>query len=199
MQSLSQILYWITTGMLIPVIVILLCLFIAALVTIGSFFGQFIQRMNLKTVLLKCSEKLQTTTKFDPDWIKDQKSGWSVIQSIELMSKLDWHPVRCEKVIADFEQNCIKKQELTRTMMRIGPMLGLMGTLIPMGPALLGLASGDFNSMASNMQVAFATTVVGIFIGAIGFIIQMVYQRWANEDINFLSYACELCQEGQEQ
>ena len=47
-------------------------------------------------------------------------------------------------------------------------MLGLMGTLIPMGPALVGLASGDIASMASNMQVAFATTVVGMAVAAIG-------------------------------
>ena len=50
----------------------------------------------------------------------------------------------------------------------MGPVLGLMGTLIPMGPALVGLSSGDIASMAYNMQVAFATTVVGLVIGAIG-------------------------------
>ena len=41
-------------------------------------------------------------------------------------------------------------------------MLGLMGTLIPMGPALVGLSTGDIASMAYNMQVAFATTVVAV-------------------------------------
>ena len=78
------------------------------------------------------------------------------------------------------------------TLMRIGPMLGLMGTLIPMGPALVSLASGDIASMAMNMQVAFATTVVGIFCGGIGFVVQMVTKRWFVEDVHWLQYFFDL-------
>lgn len=63
-----------------------------------------------------------------------------------------------------------------------------MGTLIPMGPALVGLATGDVASMASNMQVAFATTVVGIIIGAIGFVTLQVKQRWVADDLNIIEY-----------
>ena len=70
-------------------------------------------------------------------------------------------------------------------------MLGLMGTLIPMGPALVGLSTGDIGSMAYNMQVAFATTVVGIVIGAIGFITLQVKQRWVADDMNILEYVVE--------
>ena len=57
-------------------------------------------------------------------------------------------------------------------------MLGLMGTLIPMGPALVGLASGDIVSMAYNMQVAFATTVVGMAVAAVGLAILQVNKRF---------------------
>lgn len=57
-------------------------------------------------------------------------------------------------------------------------MLGLMGTLIPMGPALVGLASGDIVSMAYNMQVAFATTVVGIAVAAVGLVTMQVDKRF---------------------
>ena len=58
-----------------------------------------------------------------------------------------------------------------------------MGTLIPMGPALAGLASGDIASMAYNMQIAFATTVVGLVAGAVGFLTQQVKQRWYLQDM----------------
>ncbi|MDE6307409.1 MAG: MotA/TolQ/ExbB proton channel family protein, partial [Bacteroidales bacterium] len=74
---------------------------------------------------------------------------------------------------------------------KIGPILGLMGTLIPMGPALLGLATGDVASMASNMQVAFATTVVGLIIGAVGFITLQARQRWVAGEMNLLTYVAE--------
>ena len=71
-------------------------------------------------------------------------------------------------------------------------MLGLMGTLIPMGPALVGLSTGDIASMAYNMQVAFATTVVGLFSAAIGFITSQVKQRWYLKDLTNLEYVAEL-------
>ena len=67
-------------------------------------------------------------------------------------------------------------------------MLGLMGTLIPMGPALVGLATGDISSMAYNMQVAFATTVVGMVIAAVGVITLQVKQRWYAREVNDLEY-----------
>ena len=74
----------------------------------------------------------------------------------------------------------------------MGPILGLMGTLIPMGPALVGLASGDIASMAYNMQVAFATTVVGLLVSAVGLITRQVKERWLIRDITALEYLAEI-------
>ena len=68
----------------------------------------------------------------------------------------------CERLLANYEVDAEKELGQCRSLLKLGPMLGLMGTLIPMGPALVGLAAGDITSMAYNMQVAFATTVVGI-------------------------------------
>ena len=80
----------------------------------------------------------------------------------------------------------------SRTFIKLGPMLGLMGTLIPMGPALVGLAQGDISSMAYNMQVAFATTVVGLVIAAVGVITLQVKQRWYLQDMTNLEFISEL-------
>lgn len=79
----------------------------------------------------------------------------------------------------------------------MGPMLGLMGTLIPMGPALVGLSTGDISSMAYNMQVAFATTVVGLFSAAIGFVTLQVKQRWYLQDMVHLEFVAELLNDKQ--
>lgn len=74
----------------------------------------------------------------------------------------------------------------------MGPILGLMGTLIPMGPALVGLSTGDIASMAYNMQVAFATTVVGLVVSAIGFLTQQVKERWAVKSLSLLEYLADV-------
>ena len=60
---------------------------------------------------------------------------------------------------------------------------------------LAGLASGDIASMAYNMQIAFATTVVGLVAGAVGFLTQQVKQRWYLQDMTNLEFIAELLNE----
>ena len=64
-----------------------------------------------------------------------------------------------------------------------------------MGPALVGLASGDIASMAYNMQVAFATTVVGLVVSAIGFLTQQAKERWALRNLTMLEYLADIVRE----
>ena len=61
-----------------------------------------------------------------------------------------------------------------------------------MGPALVGLAAGDIASMAYNMQVAFATTVVGLVVSAIGFLTQQVRERWLSSNLAMLEYLAQV-------
>ena len=61
---------------------------------------------------------------------------------------------------------------------RVGPMLGLMGTLIPLGPGLAALGRGELQTLAQAVTVAFDTTVTGLLVGIIGFILGRVRRRW---------------------
>lgn len=61
---------------------------------------------------------------------------------------------------------------------RIGPMLGLMGTLIPLGPGLAALGRGELAQLAQAVTVAFNTTVLGLLIGILGFVIGRLRRRW---------------------
>lgn len=108
-----------------------------------------------------------------------------------LLEARDNAPLR-QRLVADFEIEADRDLATSKTLSKMGPMLGLMGTLIPMGPALVGLSTGDIASMAYNMQVAFATTVVGLFAAAIGFITQQVKQRWYLRDLSNLEFVAEL-------
>ena len=104
-------------------------------------------------------------------------------------------PAHVSRLLADYEILADKDLATSKTLSKMGPMLGLMGTLIPMGPALVGLSTGDIASMAYNMQVAFATTVVGLFAAAIGFITQQVKQRWYLQDMTNLEFLSEVLNE----
>jgi biopolymer transport protein ExbB/TolQ len=77
-------------------------------------------------------------------------------------------------------------------LVRLGPILGLMGTLIPISPALVGLAQGDVQTLSDNLVVAFSTTVVGLLIGAIGYVVSTVRERKYLQDISDIEYALEI-------
>lgn len=192
MSFLTNILYWISTSLLIPAIVILLISLVAALLMLGGFYGLYMNRLKFKNKARDFFKRVKKGNILNTSFecILEEKNLFS--EYLKMLIDVNWHKVYSEKIITDFELAGEKELEVSKTLMRIGPMLGLMGTLIPMGPALVGLASGDIASMAINMQIAFSTTVVGIFIGAIGYVTQLIKQRWYIEDLNNLEHICEL-------
>ena len=66
---------------------------------------------------------------------------------------------------------------------------------VSMSPALVGLSTGDISGMAYNMQVVFATTVVGLVISAVGLISMQFKQRWYAKDVNNLDYVSRVLNE----
>lgn len=194
MNAISDILYWISTGLLVPVIVLLIILFIRALLLIGKFFGQYLTiRRNGAELRMIMDNAEESGTDVLHDRLKNGNSP--VFSCMRLMLEYRDSPARLRKIISDYELDAEKDMAISRTLSKMGPMLGLMGTLIPMGPALVGLSTGDISSMAYNMQVAFATTVVGLFSAAIGFITLQVKQRWYTRDLIDLEFLQELLEE----
>ncbi len=197
MHYISDVLYWISTGLLVPVIILLIYFFLRSLILVGSFFGHFID-VRKTGVLIK--KEFNTLTKENIASFMEKLPKKSRLLSVYYIRQL-WenqdNTAKINKLLNDFELDADKDLALSKTLTKLGPMLGLMGTLIPMGPALVGLSTGDIASMAYNMQVAFATTVVGLFSSAIGFITQQVKQRWYLQDMNNLEFFAELLKENQ--
>lgn len=67
----------------------------------------------------------------------------------------------------------IARKRISRAdlMVRIGPSLGLMGTLIPLGPGIAAMGQGDFRTLAVAITTAFDTTVLGLAIGIIAYLV----------------------------
>ena len=96
-----------------------------------------------------------------------------------------------ERLLQEKEMGIMKKLEKPRMLIRVGPILGLMGTLIPLGPALLGLSAGNIEQLANNLVIAFTSTVVGLLIGAVSMVVATIKQRWYTEDMNDMEYVAE--------
>lgn len=71
---------------------------------------------------------------------------------------------------------------------RVGPMIGLMGTLIPLGPALMALGAGDTGVLSKNLIVAFTTTVVGLLISGISYAMSLIRKNWYAQDLSDLDF-----------
>lgn len=91
-------------------------------------------------------------------------------------------------LLAEFEAISEKKLASLNRLARLGPMTGLLGTLIPMGPALDGLANGDIAQLAGQMQVAFTTTVIGLVIGGIGVVLVQRQLQISRRQLAALDY-----------
>lgn len=195
MNIISDILYWISTGLLVPDIVLLIVLFGRALLLVGSFYGQYLSIRKTEALLRNELNALTPATVMELADKLPEKSSSLVISYIRQVLQAHESPAQIQRLLANFEIAADKDLAISKTLTKLGPILGLMGTLIPMGPALAGLASGDIASMAYNMQIAFATTVVGLVAGAVGFLTQQVKQRWYLQDITNLEFLSELLNE----
>ena len=192
MNYISDILYWISTGLLVPVIVVLIFLFGRSLLLIGGFFGQYLAIRRTASLIGRELDGLDKTSVATlGNRLPSKNPSLVVVYMKRLLDAGDNAALR-QRLLADFEIEADRDLSTSKMLSKMGPMLGLMGTLIPMGPALVGLSTGDIASMAYNMQVAFATTVVGLFAAAIGFITQQVKQRWYLQDLANLEFVADL-------
>ena len=195
MNYISDILYWISTGLMVPVILLLIFLFVRSLVLLGGFFGQYQSIRKREALLRPLLNKLTPLTVADlASRLPDDATGGTFTYIRDIFAA-NGSRARMSHILADAEMKADKDLSLSNTLAKMGPTLGLMGTLIPMGPALVGLATGDIASMAYNMQVAFATTVVGLFASAIGFVTKQVKQRWYLREITDLELIVDLLKE----
>jgi biopolymer transport protein ExbB/TolQ len=107
------------------------------------------------------------------------------------------HEIELEKLLQDYEQRGLKPVEKARFIVRAGPGVGLMGTLIPMGVGLAALAQGEMPEMASQMVHAFTAAVVGLGSGVAAYAIAIVREQWLREDLIEMRYLTEKAARGE--
>ena len=95
---------------------------------------------------------------------------------------------RIAKRMAEYDYRSVRRLERTRILVRMGPALGLMGTLIPLSPALAGLADGDVQRLTDDLRVAFSVTVAGLLVGAVAYTVSLVRNRLYDQDYSDVEY-----------
>jgi biopolymer transport protein ExbB/TolQ len=96
-----------------------------------------------------------------------------------------------EHLVLTQEEQVRRSLSGSRMLIKVGPSLGLLGTLIPMGTSLASLAAGNLEAMAGQMVVAFTTTIVGLATGTLAYVVAAIRQGWVNETVHEQRYLAE--------
>ena len=184
----------ISQSLQIPVIIFLVIFAIFAVITLGGLISEYTSRRkisvdSLEKIIYSISnagsyEEILNIVKNARIYETQKVILVKVLRANELSSEARHTLAR--KLIEAEENKFTKKIEKTDIVTRMGPTLGLMGTLIPMGPGLAALGAGDVNTLANAIIVAFDTTVVGIGSGAVAYVVSKIRRRWYEEYLSDL-------------
>lgn len=195
MEYVSNLLFWISNGLLVPVIVGLLLVFVQAIFRLGGFYNRYQQRRQASRAIRPRLDSLDSADLPAFGELLSAQPTSDFTRAARRLIDGNGSEAANHRIVSDYEIAADRTLGRARLLTKFGPILGLMGTLIPMGPALTGLSTGDVATMAYNMQVAFATTVIGLFAGAVGFVLLQIEQRWAARDLASLDYLSALALE----
>ena len=176
----------ISQSLTIPVMVILLVIVIISIITLGGAIAEYTSRKKVPVGTIKdliydinaaeSADALKNVIS-KAKIPKAQKKVLTEIASSEQLGEPSREAL-ARKLFEFEEEKTMDSLKKTDIITRIGPTLGLMGTLIPMGPGLAALGAGDINTLASSLTVAFNTTIVGIGSGALCYFIGKIISSW---------------------
>lgn len=183
--SLHDVLYVISNAFLLPTLLGTLLAFFYGLYIAGRFAGSWLEHRTNRRLLASLG----------PEPREDE--------FLRLPLRGAWERFRCgvaahpapairEKLVADLEFDLSARLDELGIVAKVGPMLGLIGTLIPLQPALAGLARGDLQAMGANLQIGFTTTVIGLVVGGGCYAAGTLLRGWYQRDIADMQFLLAL-------
>ena len=188
LDFLTLTLYHISNALLVPVILTILGMLAWTALLLGGFLREGIARRKLTPLMTAAVAAAREG--------KDTEAIWILVA--EAPSGL---PARFARFVAGSSETRVMEQGLTEIendvaasvarhsfITRVAPILGLMGTLIPLGPALSGLANGNMAALSGNLIVAFTATVVGLLISGVAYGMGLARRTWYSRDLSSLEF-----------
>lgn len=184
--TISDILRAVARTMETPVVVVLILLMAAAVFMLGWLIAEALgERRKLTRTLPALIEKLRESPGDREMAAAIESAGLLRRQKaalLELLAHPEFTPVMREALAAQLLET--EEARWNRTVLwtdliaRLGPMFGLLGTLIPLGPGIIALGQGDTFTLSQSLLTAFDTTVAGLLAAALASVISAVRKRW---------------------
>ncbi len=200
-DTIYDIIFRVAEVLELPVVILTLLALAAALVEVGAFIAEMVKRRGRTFASLAkagaSARRAVDEKRYDEArallltvaWSGPVGKAFTVL--VDAVSK-PGADTRIAKELADFDFGRQARLSRTRLLVRLGPALGLMGTLIPLAPALDGLARGDVDALTENLRLAFSITVLGILIGVISLALSLFRERRYGQDFSDLEYVAAI-------
>jgi len=183
----------ISTVLEIPAIIVLILAVLIVIYQLGSVVVEFFtERRNKKPDMADILEKISGKKRDEMLSILDGnpflKPHHKVFNRLLTSSLKDTEELRllASELLSEEEARLERRLSVTDIIARIGPMFGLMATLIPLGPGLIALGQGDTKTLSESLLTAFDATVAGLAAAGVAFIISKVRKRWYQGDLTTL-------------
>ncbi|TEB08074.1 MotA/TolQ/ExbB proton channel family protein [Pelotomaculum schinkii] len=185
LTPLRDTMHTISSGLLAPAIVILLLLLAVSVIELGGLLVEVLtERRKMKVNVPEMVEFFQG------------KDAGAIMRGIEssglfrrqkaALGELIRHgslpaaslQALARKLLAAEELHYARITNRTDLVARLGPMLGLMATLIPLGPGMIALGQGDTKTLAESLLTAFDATVIGLAAAGVAYAVSRLRKRW---------------------
>ncbi len=187
---LESFIYLAASSLHLPMALLLALLTVRMVVYSGSFAGMYLSRSRLPRSLDVIRGLKNREFSGFPGSVR--QFCRQLVELSEQADSLEHHELAVLNLLRETEHRWWKSLDHLKIAIRLGPGLGLIGTLIPMGTGLASLSSGDFTRLSSNLVVAFTTTVVGMALGLASYFFFTVQRRWVEEDVKNIELAAEI-------
>ncbi len=203
-MNVEEVIFELAELLRVPVLILVLSALALVLVEAGAFAVELVRRRQRDTGRLEQAAVRARQALEGGDVPAAQGVLWQVAWSNAMAATLALIAARARgersedriaKALADFDYASLRRLERTRMLVRAGPALGLMGTLIPLSPALAGLAEGNVTELSSNLRLAFSITVLGLLIGVLAFGISLARDRLYGHDLSDLEFVAATLRE----
>ena len=187
---MTEILHSIGQGLRIPCYAVLLILMAIAVAEIGYLIYEAAQRANsddvntvelLHTMRGKSIAEIGALLNGEPFLARQKKMFTRLLDTADLPEET--RLAAAKRMLEGEDAYYDRILHVTDTVAKLGPMFGLLGTLIPLGPGIMALGRGDTATLSASMSVAFDTTIAGLITAAVCAVISGIRRRWYNAEI----------------
>lgn len=192
MTILGKVLHSMTSVLQIPVVIILILFIAAILVATGWIISEYMnEHKHMQVQLPKLLDEIRAGEQPIEEIIgtsgllKTQKEAL-----VEITKHSDFNDLMLESLAANLlereQERYDAKLKPTDLLSKLGPMFGLLGTLIPLGPGIIALGQGDTMTLSQSLMTAFDTTIAGLIVAAIAIVISTIRRGWYNNYMSVL-------------